>query len=373
MDRSAVVYALFLAILTLAIGLLIFRRIFDLTTMTMRPGVRGLGGRVRQWLRRYVRRIVLVALLIGAGAALVVTGVRFGPPAVEALREMIQRRTAAAEPAPEPVPVVEEPAPPPAAPVPAAIVADHRIVDEVRLNRIAPERLQQAAQNLRILFVHGTHGAQITYGLKALAALRGAAYAPPHIDALEFADKSEPDLAAWADRARSYLSDPANREVNVVMWLWSDELTTAGEEHVSAYLDLTAQLEAEFPETHFVYTTGHLDGSGTDGNLTRRNEQIRRYCLQNVKVLYDFADIESWDPDGNYYGDRRVNDGCWYDSDGDGSLDRNWAKEWSDANPGAWYDCYSPHTFPLNANLKAYAAWWLWVALAEKGQADGSR
>jgi hypothetical protein len=29
-----------------------------------------------------------------------------------------------------------------------------------------------------------------------------------------------------------------------------------------------------------------------------------------------------------------------------------------------WYSCSSAHSQPLNANRKAYAAWWLWAVLA---------
>jgi len=29
-----------------------------------------------------------------------------------------------------------------------------------------------------------------------------------------------------------------------------------------------------------------------------------------------------------------------------------------------WYRCGSAHSQPLNANRKAYAAWWLWARLA---------
>ena len=49
--------------------------------------------------------------------------------------------------------------------------------------------------------------------------------------------------------------------------------------------------------------TGHLDGTGPSGNLYARNDQIRDYCVANGKVLFDFADIESWDPGGVYYPD----------------------------------------------------------------------
>jgi hypothetical protein len=29
-----------------------------------------------------------------------------------------------------------------------------------------------------------------------------------------------------------------------------------------------------------------------------------------------------------------------------------------------WFDCPSAHSQPLNANMKAYAAWWLFARLA---------
>ena len=47
------------------------------------------------------------------------------------------------------------------------------------------------------------------------------------------------------------------------------------------------KLENEYPNVHFVYMTGHLDGSGLNGNLHIRNEQIRNYCKNNNKILFD--------------------------------------------------------------------------------------
>jgi hypothetical protein len=107
--------------------------------------------------------------------------------------------------------------------------------------------------------------------------------------------------------------------------------------------------------------TGHLDGTGLSGNLNKRNEQIRDYCCQNNKILYDFADIESYDPDGNFYLDKGADDGCNYDG---GS--RNWAIDWQNSHrrDTEWFECGSAHSEPLNANQKAYAAWWLWARLA---------
>ena len=112
--------------------------------------------------------------------------------------------------------------------------------------------------------------------------------------------------------------------------------------------------------------TGHLDGGGLEGNLHIRNEQIRQFCKSNNKILFDFADIESYDPDGNYYLDKAANDGCFYDSNGDGSRDANWAIAWQDLHTEDvdWYVCSSAHSEALNANMKAYAAWHLWARLA---------
>jgi len=97
-----------------------------------------------------------------------------------------------------------------------------------------------------------------------------------------------------------------------------------------------------------------------------RNEQIRSFCRRNGKILYDFADIESYNPDGVWFGDRNADDGCNYDTDGNGTLDGNWAVEWQNAHTRGvdWYDCTAAHTQPLNANQKAYAAWWLWARIA---------
>ncbi len=70
--------------------------------------------------------------------------------------------------------------------------------------------------------------------------------------------------------------------------------------------------------------------------------------------MFDFEDIELYDPDGNYFGDKNVTDSCNYYND---TYSGNWADEWQAANPDEWYSCSSAHSQPLNANMKAYAAW----------------
>jgi hypothetical protein len=81
-------------------------------------------------------------------------------------------------------------------------------------------------------------------------------------------------------------------------------------------------------------------------------------------VLFDFADIESYDPDGNYFLDKYADDHCNYDSDGNGTRDANWAEEWSAANPGQCSSCSCAHSHPLNCDLKGKAFWWMMARLA---------
>jgi hypothetical protein len=174
-------------------------------------------------------------------------------------------------------------------------------------------------------------------------------------------DLGNPNRTAWEGATRTYLNQ--NPDINVIIWSWCGQVDGT-EADIQLYLDLMDGLEDDYPNVKFVYMTGHTDGAPLTGNVPTRNKQIRDYCIANNKILYDFADIESYDPDGTYFGDKLVNDACDYDSNGDGTRDRNWAIEWQNAHPGEWYNCSSAHSQPLNANMKAYAAWHLWARLA---------
>jgi hypothetical protein len=123
-----------------------------------------------------------------------------------------------------------------------------------------------------------------------------------------------------------------------------------------------AQLEEDYPGVTFVYMTGHLE-YGYESSIYPGNQMIRDFCIENNKVLYDFADIESHNPDGVYF--PYADDDCDYFDGPGGTKLGNWALEWQSSHSEGldWFDCYSPHSQPLNANLKAYAAWWLFAAL----------
>lgn len=250
------------------------------------------------------------------------------------------------------------------------IIIDHTCV---KLDCIPDEWIKQAIKSLHIVYGHTSHGSQITDGLLGLTRFKGSPYIYDNdqsngsLDLRDtpfgYMDLGQPDNKTWAAETRSYLK---NNDINVVMWSWCGQLSWLDESDVNNYLNLMQELEAAFPDVTFVYMTGHLDGSGETGTLAKNNNLIREFCKKNGKVLFDFADIESYNPDGVYFGDKNATDACDYDSDGDTKADRNWALEWQNTHREGvdWYACPSAHSQPVNANMKAYAAWWLMARLA---------
>jgi hypothetical protein len=268
------------------------------------------------------------------------------------------------------------------------IIIDHTCTD---ITQIPESAIEQAKINLHIGYGHTSHGSQLTTGMSGLVDFAnnggldlslptdifawnngGTGGALDLHDGFKSGDLGNPDRTTWADRTREYLDDPANSDVNVIIWSWCGQADTS-EENINVYLSLMSQLEIDYPDVTFVYMTGHANGTGETGNLHLRNQQIRNYCLVNNKVLYDFYDIECYDPDGNYFGDKLVNDNCDYDSDGNSSRDANWAIEWQSSHTEGvdWYNCSSAHSQPLNANRKAYAAWWMMARIAEWNPSGG--
>jgi len=250
------------------------------------------------------------------------------------------------------------------------LIIDH---NNTGLNSIPSEWITAAKENLHIAYQHTSHGSQLTTGMTGLVTFKGTAYnwnnggSGGALDLHDYAmsgDLGAPDRTSWAALTRTYLT--ANPDVNVIIWSWCGEVSSATVADINTYLDLMTALESDFKNVKFVYMTGHLDGTGQTGNLHLRNEQIRDFCKGNGKILFDFADIECYNPDGAYFGNKKPNDACAYDTNSDGSLDGNWATEWQNAHIQGtdWYSCSSAHSQPLNANLKAYAAWWLWARLA---------
>jgi len=259
-------------------------------------------------------------------------------------------------------------------------IIDHTSTD---ITLVPEAAINQAKANLHIGYGHTSHGSQLTTGMTGLVTFAndgGLGLSHPQdifawnnggtngaLDLEEgdgygsgWLDHDCGYYPDWVNETREYLDDASHADVNVIIWSWCGQASSRSEqEMIDTYLLPMSQLESDYPNVKFVYMTGHADGTGESGNLHLRNQQIRNYCISNNKVLYDFYDIECYNPDGDYFGDKNVNDDCSYTGG-------NWAIEWQNTHIEGvdWYSCSAAHTQPLNANLKAYAAWWLWARLA---------
>jgi len=172
------------------------------------------------------------------------------------------------------------------------------------------------------------------------------------------------------------------------MWSWCD---IAGH-NIKRYLDSMEWLIANFAEggTHpraaehpvkFVFMTAHSNGGGENDSSYSQNRQIRAHVAANNRILFDFSDIENYDPDGNYYLDMFLQDDLDYHN---GSTVANWASEYISRHKGgeldrlttgnnvAGYDgagscAHSDgpnNEARLNCVLKGRAAWHLFARLS---------
>jgi len=259
-----------------------------------------------------------------------------------------------------------------------ALIVDHTCTD---ITQIPVSAISQTKDRLHIAYGHTSHGSQITSGMSGLVDFAnggGKGLTLPYdifawnnggtdgaLDLHDYAMGGDVGYyPQWLNNTRSYLDDPRFMDVNVVMWSWCGQVDSkyAQDRLLTEYLDPMEQLEADYPHVTFVYMTGHVDHND-DANNKAANQVIRDYCEARNKVLFDFADIESHDPDAIYY--PYPHDNCDYYSSLNGSRLGNWADQWQDSHTEGidWYSCSSAHSRALNANQKAYAAWWLFARL----------
>jgi hypothetical protein len=234
-----------------------------------------------------------------------------------------------------------------------AIVADHRATD---LSVIPDSWRDRAAREVVWAYGSTSHGTQVWTGAHYLDDLLGLSAFSFAKDWHDVPSQTTParlrmaydsgwswDAAAFYDTAADLLADAP--QANAFMWSWCGELswdTTA----VDAYLAAMARLEADYPSVTFVYMTGHTDGPD-DQVLEGNNQAIRDYAAAHAKVLYDFADIESWDPAGTHY--PNTDDSC------------PWCGDWCASHPQDCPDLVGEcaHSHPFNCILKGRALWWL--------------
>ena len=198
--------------------------------------------------------------------------------------------------------------------------------------------------SFHIYYGHTSHGGQVMTGLELLTSENNLIQLPPIQEVSD--DLGHLGDTSWVPIIRNWLN--THTEVNLVMWSWCGGCSDNTEAGINTYLSAMTGLESDYPTVTFIYMTGHLNGTGIDGNLYARNNQIRAYCVANNKLLYDFADIESYDPAGDYYPDET--DAC------------GWCSDWC-----ATYSCescYCAHSHCFNCYRKGRAFMWLLARLS---------
>ena len=201
------------------------------------------------------------------------------------------------------------------------IIIDHTCTD---ISQIPESWINQARSNLKVHYAHTSHGGQITSGLyqvweddELCGFETGDSFLPTTENVLCIFDGNETDTyigpeGYWqTNDGRQYTRDVLNHNptINISGWSWCTQLAWFTQEETQEYLNAMTQLETEFPDRTFFYMTGNAqswsghhtynsdyEGYGDAGGYNRylRNEQIRQYCRDNNKVLFDFGDIDAW-------------------------------------------------------------------------------
>lgn len=258
-------------------------------------------------------------------------------------------------------------------PASQAIIIDHTCTD---IEKIPAYWLAQA-KALTFHYAHTSHGSQINSGLEWLDAQYNVDIEygatppalPPDDTALRIYDGNNvpggdmyitPDLYWSTDDGVSYTRSVADTGLfNFSMWSWCGQQSDNSTETVQQYLDTLSQLQQQYPAMRFIYMTGHTDGTGPGETLYRNNDLVRQYVQAHGQVLFDFADIETYDPDG----------GGPYYNNGEGTC--QWCATWCqnhpgycDSLPGSCAHTDNQEEQKLFCKLKGQAFWWMMARLA---------
>ncbi|MBN2548396.1 MAG: hypothetical protein JXB15_04515 [Anaerolineales bacterium] len=239
-----------------------------------------------------------------------------------------------------------------------------------------PDYWIEQARKYVVHYAHTSHGSQVLTGLDWLESrdarfnvdiqANGSVVLPGDTTALRVYDGNNysgstyitPDMYWESASGMDHTRSVANTSwFDFSLWTWCGQMSYYSDEQIQDYIDVMDQFEGEYTDMRFIYYTGHTDGSAPGSDLWRHNDLVRQYVQDNQKVLFDFADIESYTPSGTFY--PTATDSC------------GWCAGWCAAHP-ANFECQDlpatdsecAHTHGLQCTLKGQAFWWLMARMA---------
>lgn len=251
-----------------------------------------------------------------------------------------------------------------------AIIIDHHHTDITQI----PAYWLEKAKSLTLHYAHTSHGSQLMSGISYwegqdatynyAVKTGGSPGLPTDTTAFRIYDGNNnvtyitPELYWSTDNGRNLTRSVADTGLfGFSMWSWCGQQTSNSVETVQDYLDTLNQFESEYPGMRFIYMTGHTESP--EGYYKRNNEMVREYVRNYNKILFDFADIEAYYPDGTPVPDNEIDDSC------------PWCDDWCLAHPD---DCTTlpsscahvdaSQYSPFLCKLKGAAFWWMMARLA---------
>ena len=155
--------------------------------------------------------------------------------------------------------------------------------------------IDQVQQNLKVYYGHASHGYQLIAGILRIEnndskwSVAVDYFLPVEANSLCIMRQPQ-DPDGFFNSVQGYLN--ANPQINVAMFCWCGE---ANWYDVNQYFTDMQNLETANPNVTFVYMTGHAQEAGVGGYYRYQfNQAVRQFCNDNNKVLFDFADLDSW-------------------------------------------------------------------------------
>ncbi len=189
----------------------------------------------------------------------------------------------------------------------AYIIIDHTCTD---LTVIPAQWIESAKNDVQLHYAHTSHGGQLTVGIQRIRNedpfynyILSHGSLPDGDSVFRICDGQlnvsyvTPEhywsTASGQDETQEVLD--SFPDIDYSMWSWCTQPNSADSQYIADYLRIIDSLDDVNPNVTFIYMTGTAQYEGSSGfNRYKRNQQMRQYCIENDKVLFDFADMDCW-------------------------------------------------------------------------------